>query len=246
MCGIAGFIGKSTDSDESFRLATALFQVTAVRGTDASGFWGKNELASHYYKEAVPSGKLIQHIHWNNLKKSLPNLLLLHCRAASPGVGIPQFNFNNHPFVSQDETLAVIHNGNISREYQNFQHDYSCESNCDSEILLRILESKSERIQGIQEIWSIVQEGHMAVAVGEYTNEEYSLWLFRNEHRPLWVADLQDSLGQVFFCSTPEIWFHASHKFKNVLLQEIPDHEVWQFQYQTSLTISKFDVKVTN
>src|SRR5690606_22837388 len=56
------------------------------------------------------------------------------------------------------------------------------------------------------------------------------------KHRTLWIVDLRDALGQVFFVSTKQIWddavyeckmvrdFLAEHKVK---LNLLPEEEVW-------------------
>ena len=147
------------------------------------------------------------------------NILLVHSRRASQGIGEPANNANNHPFVSDDGNLALIHNGRIF-EFDKLKNDYPIISQCDSEILLRIVEAGqynksdfddldshvAQRMIGIRDIFSQIQEGHMAVAIGERWKQVSYLWLFRNQYRSLWVVDLRDTLGQMFFCSTANLW----------------------------------------
>lgn len=194
------------------------------------------------------------------------NMILCHTRGASKGVGEPAINANNHPFISQDKSLCLVHNGRVDDvEYNNLKQKYAVKSNCDSEILLRILENASmiekfddimpqEVTSGIKDIFSLINEGHMAVAVGKRgSNGERWLWLFRNQHRPLWVVDTRESLGQIFFISEPAIWeeaikecntikgFSRSHK-----LIEIPDGQVWCFKTDSENfhvnSVLKYDV----
>ena len=192
---------------------------------------------------------------------------MCHSRGASKGVGEPSNNINNHPFISDDKSLALIHNGRVDDcEYQVLKQKYSVKSNCDSEILLRIVENPqsseefddeypSEIISGIKDVYSFINEGHMAVAVGKRgIRGERWLLLFRNAHRPLWVVDTRESLGQIFFISEPTIWeesiresgaikgFSKSHK-----LIEVPENQIWCFRVDeespNAKNFLKFDVQ---
>ena len=180
-------------------------------------------------------------------------MLVMHARGASQGP--PADNRNNHPFLNQEQTLALIHNGTLTdTEYRALKKKYEVESSCDSEILLRIIVGASlekaqakypneqpevaARLMGLQDTFSVINHGHMAAAVAENTPEQKRLWLFRNKHRPLWVADARESLGQVFFCSTPEIWTSAVNAvhdlrklpgFSRHKLYDLTTHEVWMF-----------------
>ena len=177
-------------------------------------------------------------------------MIICHARGASKGVGEPAININNHPFVSSDRSLCLAHNGRVDdSEYIPLKQKYAVRSNCDSEILLRILENPdaveshdeimpAEITSGIKSIFSLVNEGHMAVAVGKRGDAgERWLWLFRNEYRPLWVIDTRESLGQIFFVSEPSIWEDAIRDSNNVKgfskshkLVEIPYGQIWCFK----------------
>lgn len=257
MCGIAGFIGKSKNTELSFDLLTFLFEKLDSRGIDATGYWlaesGKNG-SVYTHKQPGKSSEFVKTDLWNDNKIIDYNLALVHARGASRGSGSPLINKNNHPFLSQKKNIALVHNGKIDGdEYDALTQKYEVFSECDSEILLRIFEQakyaysgnflneyvgdilEKERIAGIKDIFSYINQGHMAVAIGEYKeNNARNLWLFRNEHRPLWLADTRKSLGQVFFFSEPLIWSYAIKKIgKKELFQskiiEILNHEVWQF-----------------
>lgn len=257
MCGIAGYIGKSKRPDVSFHLITKLFEKIETRGQDASGFWGTQSGDGKvlYHKEPGRSTNFVKKDVWKDVQKLNPNLLMVHARGASYGVGLPSINKNNHPFVSEDLNTGLIHNGRIpDYVYDSLNKKYECLSSCDSEILLRIFMSassyKSEDIEvefseepdiatklmGIRDIWSTVARGHMAVGIGERLKDRRRLWLFRNQYRSLWLVDLRELLGQVFFVSTKAIWDDAikecnpaksllsKHKVK---LVELPTEEVW-------------------
>ncbi len=187
-----------------------------------------------------------------------PDILLTHARGASTGVGAPFVNSNNHPFVNNDKSIGLIHNGRVSDyQYRTLKKRYEVSSGCDSEILLRIFEhahlnSNKNDTSGFMNIWSQVLEAHMAIAVGEKTSKhERRLWVSRNEHRPNWVVDLRKQLGQLFFVSTPEIWVEAvdnSSLLKNFIKKfkmiELPTEEIWRFKLSEDnrIDLSKFKV----
>jgi len=261
MCGICGVIGESVDSVVSFELLTRLFENTEQRGEDAAGYWGTQKGIDGsiiYHKEPGKSTDFVKRKIWRKIAKFNPNLMLLHCRAASPGGGLPSINKNNHPFVNSDATVGLIHNGKVpDPEYKALAQRYELRSKCDSEILLRIFEdgkrrdeaslkidfpdwdsSLSVKLAAIRDIWSYMSQGAMAVAIGERLNNgTRRLWFFRNKYRSLWLADLRQTLGQVFFFSTPKIWHDAicdcntvDQYLDNVKIIEVPSEEIWIMQ----------------
>lgn len=258
ICGIAGYIGRSKHPSISFELITALFSHLEIRGDDASGYWG-TEVGQQgrilYHKEPTKSSDFITKPIWQNVAGYDTDLLLVHARGASQGVGIPGQNKNNHPFVSEDRTVGLIHNGRIpDAEYNALKNKYKVKTECDSEILLRIFQGVSlsgetqaeyddpdewgitRRLHGIKDVWSHVVRGHMTVGIGEWLQGgNRRLWLFRNRHRTLWLVDMRKYLGQIFFCSTPEIWQKAAQDCrsvrpfvrKRIKLVDLPIEEAW-------------------
>lgn len=258
MCGICGYIGKSKSPAVTHQLITQLFEKTEVRGRDAAGVWGTEPGDGKilYHKEPIKSSNFVKTKFWQRVAQSKPDLLLLHARLATPGVGLPSINRNNHPFTSKDLSIGLIHNGKVPA-YDFLVKKYEVESKCDSEILLRMYESgcaapgdvfaknhnhgAEHRLAGIRDIWSFGYKNHMAVAVGERLNGGYRrLCLFRNDHRSLWLADMRDALGQIFFFSTLPIWHDAIADCSQIInwksygipisrtkLTELPSEEVW-------------------
>lgn len=253
MCGIAGYIGVSKNPKLSFELITSLFYSIESRGYDASGVWatehgGKGRVI--YHKEPIRSSEFIKKFFWKKIRKINTDMLLVHARATSSKGGSAKFNANNHPFVSLDKRIGMVHNGNID-EADFLKTTYQTISETDSECLLRIYEhglddmdnhvknvpiSISSRLSGIKDIWSFISHGAMAVALGERIDDHNrGLFLFRNEKRPLWLADLRKTLGQIFFFSTPEIWHQAVKSsytlekicWKSTKLIELPSNQAW-------------------
>lgn len=253
MCGLFGFIGESNNPQLSNELSTELFVKTQSRGIDASGFYcteGFESKKISYYKKPVPALDFIKTKEYESLWNNSLNLGLFHCRAASAGVGIPAFNQNNHPFVSKDLKKAVIHNGVITRdEYEYFKQYYEVETECDSEIFLRILEQEDSFSEKAKRFFSRAKLSHYAVAYTENSESYRKLHLFRNEHRPLVIVDLIDELNQIFFCSTIPIFFEAvdsmKSKIKKTKVYELPTSHYMCIEYnkQGTFQIEEYKVK---
>ncbi len=185
--------------------------------------------------------------------------MIVHARAASNGPTHALDNKNNHPFTSSNFRLGLAHNGSIGEEAQFLKNKYQILSDTDSEFLLRIYENSledncyynidnvplhlSHKITGILDIWSIIKSGSMSVALGERLEQNSrDLFLFRNEKRPLWIADLRKTLGQIFFFSTPDIWIDAlsdNSDLKNLCwgsqkIIKVPHSEIWHMQIDSS------------
>lgn len=251
MCGLAGYIGQPKRPKMSYYLMTKLFDFLEFRGTDAAGVWGTetgNNGRVIYHKAPIKSSDFVQSRFWNRIRKVKSNLLLAHARATSRGGGDAINNENNHPFVSSDKRLGIIHNGTLD-ESNLLENKYEILSETDSEYLLRMYEQGlnatvedvpdvSNRLDGVKEIWKHIDSGAMAVAIGErHTGGSRSLLLFRNDKRPLWLADLRESLGQIFFFSSPDIWYKAViddsklvEVCQNAKLIEVPPQQVWYFR----------------
>lgn len=235
LCGIFGFIGKSKHPKVTYDLLQSLFLKTEIRGTDATGFYAlePGDGAIILDKEPVKSSEYIKRDIWTKTfaENCDVDLFIGHCRQTSLGGGPEKINKNNHPHWSDDRKVAMTHNGKIP-EFGALKSRYDVESECDSEILLRMFESAqiiardkeeelkkefptltpflAQRLLGLKEIFSRVNYGAMAVAIAERgdDNQRY-LWLFRDDERPLHVVDMRETLGQIFYCSTDSIWRNA-------------------------------------
>jgi predicted glutamine amidotransferase len=261
VCGLAGYIGESKKPEITYQLITRLFEKAELRGRCAAGFWGtqKND-GILYHKEPIRATSLVKKDIWKKIAEINPNLLLVHAREASVGSGLPAINKNNHPFINKDGTIALVHNGKIGNpEQYALRKKYETISECDSEILLRIFENGNEETEfleenrdltGLRDIWSYLSRSHgqtppaMAVAIAEkLPNTVRRLWLFRNNLRTLWAIDLREALGQIFFCSTEEMWHYGLATCPDVQtvlndftikLVELPPEEVWLMEISSN------------
>ena len=230
MCGIIGFIGNSLKPKTTYYLASALFYASEVRGIDAAGFWAVGD-GIYFHKEAVRTSQMIPGIYWHSVKGFNPHLFIGHARAATQGD--PKVNKNNQPFISKDQNICLAHNGRVT-EYNELKSEYDLESECDSELLLRIFESG-------QNVAELILEGPTALAVG--IARERCLWLFRNQGRPLWLIDVRAKLGQIFFCSTLDIWFHARQGILDEKIYPVAAHEAWKLKLDENIVAERFKIE---
>jgi glucosamine 6-phosphate synthetase-like amidotransferase/phosphosugar isomerase protein len=212
MCGLLGFIGNPIDKNKTKKLITELFDKTKVRGIDAAGYYCVDKNNNVFYKKKPGlSTNLIKTNAYEELWENELNIGLFHCRAASVGIGVPSDNKNNHPFVNRSNNKAIIHNGLInSQEYLLLKKFFDVESDCDSEIILRVLDREDKDIsENIELLLSFTKNSMFAWAYAEKNESYNTLVITRNKHRPLFVADLREEFGQIIFFSTMEIYLNA-------------------------------------
>lgn len=204
MCAIVCWAGqvKREQWPQVHELLEAMMLASVCRGTDSSGFaaitsrgrfvWDKQPLASDLFVCASRR--------WHRLPASA--CLIAHCRAATHGCPRTGDNRNNHPFVGEDNALAVVVNG-ISPNYRAVAKALSLrlEGECDSEVVLRMVEAAAHPAEGLQECLAEL-DGGLAAAVLDAGRQ--TVWLAKNEGRPVWLMKLVNLQGY-FACSTREI-----------------------------------------
>lgn len=246
MCGLLGFIGESKIPELTRDLTTSLFVKTQIRGTDASGFYCTSNFSNKdvfFYKEPLQSSVFVENKKYKSLWDHALNLGIFHCRAATQGVGLPSENKNNHPFVSRNFQQAIIHNGFINKtELKMLKTIFETETDCDSELVLRILEQKNSHENNLVDFFALTEKSAFAVAYASADESQRNLTLLRNHHRPLCVIDLKQDLGQYFFCSTPDLFFEAIEETSGLkslkyAIAELHPYQVLQFELQKDCDI---------
>jgi len=214
ICGIIGYIGFAREGQwgQTHDLLRELFLASEHRGEDATGFVAQTEpldrpLAGKIVvaKQPVPASQFVKgDFAFRQLRHQRCSTVIGHVRAATHGS--PADNRNNHPFVSHDRQMFLVHNGVIAN-HADLADKYALklESDCDSEVLLRMVEEARNPAAGLRTCLREVQ-GSMAVAV--YDRQKEIVWLARNRGRPLWITRLWND-RRLLFGSTPEILLAA-------------------------------------
>lgn len=196
MCGIMGYVRTGEQTVMTWPVVKQTYAAISVRGRDAAGFGVMNREENKVLvaKAAITS---IQMAGRKDFKKAanMGDIIIGHSRAATSGD--PSDNENNHPFWTDDGRYVLIHNGVI----RDNPEDLETESECDSEIALRMVER-----HGVYDA---------ACRMAEWPNSDYalmvldrkekSLFVWRNEWRPCAFVKAHTHLGGYLLASTATI-----------------------------------------
>lgn len=196
MCGIGGFSLNKNSTINARSLAHHLLSGLEWRGQMSSGFAYKDlDNNVQYYKDAVAGSNLPL--------KELPRqakTVILHTRFATQGD--PSENSNNHPVLSPDETIALVHNGVIWNDRSLRMSDTLTGlimPEVDTAVIPALLQE--EGTAGLKRL-----SGDAAIA-WLTTEDEDVLHLARVEGNPITWTMLDD--GSIVWASTEYILGHA-------------------------------------
>jgi asparagine synthetase B (glutamine-hydrolysing) len=215
MCGITGYV---CFKDEVPERVTDMFTEMLVgirsRGKDATGIaylttdsGGIVELCVD--KEPVEAGEYIKKPGFISMLNAAPNVAIGHTRAATQGK--PEDNNNNHPIISLDNTMALIHNGVIRNDGELFRkHSLPRVGEVDSEVIMRMLEKceSTDPKKMVAEAMPSIS-GSYAVALLDLTRPN-KLWLYRHNN-PI-VLGWWDEGKTLFFASEDK---HIKNAWRN-------------------------------
>ena len=180
MCGVIGFSGEP-----NIPLLRKVFWESNIRGQHASGLSWFSEGELRTVRSPGPGAQ-------DNLFREVQD----HLRDVRVLIGHARYSTSSLKFnqpMSGTE-MAIVHNGVISQELPErwpSLYGYSCETENDSELVLRCLENGKHPLLNFP-------EASMAACV--LTKE--GLKFFRNGKRPLWFSR---SPSQVVVASTRDI-----------------------------------------
>jgi predicted glutamine amidotransferase len=218
MCGIFGFTSpKVKNSAEFYRFANRLFEESAYRGRDASGFAAIGDKTFIADKRALSSRTFIKTSQeWRSLREAQSVSLIGHTRAAT--AGRPMNNKNNHPFHGPRFSLA--HNGGIMG-HKDVAADkgIKLQTECDSELLLHYLERRTNIRDGIIEVFSeLTAIGYMAVCVLDRATGD--IHLFRSDDAPCFIMKVP-RWNALIFASTLQILGDAANRVLSKSFKDI-------------------------
>lgn len=188
MCGIAGFSLSPTSKVNARKLAHELLCGIESRGGQASGVAWQSAKGSGFFKQDVAGSRL-------SLKTMdrRSRVAVLHTRLATHGS--VKVNANNHPVMSPDKSISLVHNGVI------YNHDIVRKqfagklAEVDTAVIPAIVESFGfERFDML--------DGDASVAWLDERNRGV-LMVGRLSHSPLCIAQLHD--GSFVFASTESL-----------------------------------------
>jgi glucosamine 6-phosphate synthetase-like amidotransferase/phosphosugar isomerase protein len=188
MCGIGGFSLARGSRINPRKLSNALLTGLEARGSQASGFAWQAKKQSGFYKQDIAGSRL-------SLRNMPANThtAILHTRLATHGS--IKDNANNHPVMSPDQKIALVHNGVI------YNH-----SRLRSELPYKLPEVDTSVIPAILQKYGYERfdmlDGDASIA---WLDQSVSgrLNVGRFSHSPLWVAQVTD--GSFIFASTEAI-----------------------------------------
>jgi predicted glutamine amidotransferase len=190
MCGIGGFSLSNKSKLNARTLSNALLAELDVRGGEASGYAVQTKDSTIVFKKNVAGAKL-------NLKRMPKNARvgILHTRLATHGS--PKDNANNHPVMSPDESISLVHNGVIYNHKLVRSELQTKLPEVDSSVIPAILEKYDRDFTQFSML-----DGDASVAWLD-DNDRGTLRVARISHSPLTIAQLKD--GSFVFASTRQI-----------------------------------------
>lgn len=233
-----GTIGQVLEGawGETYKVIRELLLASEHRGRDATGFVASTVPLDYperrgivMAKQPLPASDFVDSDRrFRSLHHRRCDAFLGHVRAATHGDPLAAGNVNNHPFVSRDGSLFLVHNG-VLQNHEEVADKFSLRlsGQCDSEVLVRLAELSESPADGLTDCLTEAQ-GSMAVAV--YDRTSGSIWLARNSGRPLWLLRLKRE-RRWFFASTDGVLLRAMREsfgpssLKRVeYLAPIPEH----------------------
>ena len=209
MCGIAGFSLVEGSKVNARKLSHSLLCGIEKRGNQASGFAWQSGRESGVFKGAVAGSSLSL--------RSLPkraSSVILHTRFATHGT--VKNMANNHPVLSPDKSIALVHNG-VIYNHDVIRDDLSQFSlpEVDTSVIPAILQA-----YGVDRFDML--DGDASVAWLR-DDDMHTLSVARVSHSPLWVAQLVD--GSFVFASTESILLDACKSVREVaeFVFEVPE-----------------------
>lgn len=199
MCGIMGFIRTAPNTQKTEKVISEIFAGIAIRGFDAAGWGALTPRGPFVEKAPFPSWKLRT---WKHFKRIVPEsqLFIGHARAATSGS--PKVNKNNHPHCTDRLEHIFVHNGVIWGGGHK-DHGLSLRTECDSEILLRVIERSRSIKKACKEIEQDWSYGNYAWL--DLMPTENAVYAYRDYATPCFYIDLTEQAGGLFLASTDEI-----------------------------------------
>lgn len=195
MCGIAGFSLSKNSRVNARALAHSLLAEIEWRGNHASGFAFQQDGVAGVYKGPIPGSQLPL----TDLPRKA-RTVVLHTRFSTQGS--EKFNENNHPVLSPDGQVALVHNGVITNDAQLRKELPTGLPEVDTAVIPAILS-----MADVRDFKYLSELGGYAAIAWLDDRDQDMLNVARLESSPVAYTWLQD--GSFVFASTMQHLFDA-------------------------------------
>lgn len=196
MCSIGGFSLSTNSRINPRKLANALLTEMDIRGNQASGYAWQSSTGSGVFKKDTSGARLsLKHMSKGT------RLAVLHTRYATHGT--IRDMANNHPVLSPDKSVALVHNG-VIYNHDRVRSEMSIGSilpEVDTAVIPALLQEYERDTNKFDML-----DGDASVAWLD-DNDRLVMKLARISHSPLCIAQLAD--GSFVFASTESILWNA-------------------------------------
>ncbi len=190
MCGIGGFSLSADSKIHPRQLANAMLTALEDRGYMASGVaWQTRDGSNGYYKDAINGSSL-------KLKRMPKSASTVICHTRLATHGSTSDNRNNHPVLSPERTIALVHNGVIYNHTTVRTALPEIDFDVDTAVIPALIEA-DRSLERLREL-----DGDAAIA---WLSDDAhgTLHLARLEHSPMVIAQVED--GSFVFASTESL-----------------------------------------
>ena len=220
MCQLAAYVGERNKADV---LLKALQHQEPYYGAHATGLAVVNNSSIKYVKAPGHVSHVRQTTEIDKLDGSIG---IAHSRYNATAAVDERYNTTGmaHPFLNRDESLALMHNGNINDNKEHWANlknnhvftSYSEEVDaiCDTEVAVHIVDDALSEGKTIEESlrWLLSQtSGQMLFGVIHKDYPE-TIWI-ANWHQPCYVAQGDE---EVMFCSSRRGFTHIKDEMNRI------------------------------
>lgn len=210
MCSIAGFSLSQNSKVNPRKLAHALLVQMDSRGNQAAGYAWQSSTGSGVYKKDTSGASLST----KQMSKGT-RLAVLHTRYATHGT--IKNMANNHPVLSPDRSISLVHNG-VIYNHKRVREDINAQlPEVDTSVIPAILQQYDRDITRLEML-----DGDASIAWLD-EQDRLTLRIARVSHSPLCVAQLQD--GSLVFASTDKMLLAALEQINQpiIYMENLPE-----------------------
>ena len=184
MCGIVAYIGKK----QAFPIVLKGLKRLEYRGYDSAGIAVLNSGELNMFKR---SGKVANLEAFASQHNTEGHAAIGHTRWATHG--LPN-DINAHPHFSNDESIAVIHNGIIENydvlRKELIDHGYEFKSETDTEVLVHLIDDirKNENVSVAEAVRRALHHVHGAYAIVVISKDSPNQLVAARKSSPLVVG----------------------------------------------------------